>query len=57
MGLDTLIENQFGHWEKDPGVAHTLSLYRRGVDIELIFPLWASFSDIQADFQNYHIWE
>ena len=45
-----------GHktWQvaKAPEVAHIPSSYPRGVEIELIFPQRAAFSEIWADFQN-----
>ena len=50
----------FGHetWplDKMPEVAHIHSFYPKGVKIELIFALLAAVSEVQEDFQNYHIW-
>ena len=52
----------FGHetWPlvKVPEVAHTLYMLflPQGVEIELIFALQAVVSEIQANFQNCHIW-
>ena len=34
----------------------TYTFYVRGVEIELIFTLWAGVSEIWVDFQNCHIW-
>ncbi len=49
----------FGHetWQVAK-VPHIDSVYPRGEggEIELIFTLWAVVSEIQADFQNCHIW-
>ncbi len=49
----------FGHetWllAKVPEVAHTPFL-PQGVEIELIFALHAAVSELQADFQNCHLW-
>ncbi len=50
----------FGHetWPlavKVPEVAHILSFYPMGVEIELIFALRAVVSEIRADFQTCHI--
>ncbi len=52
MGLDALPENQLGHLPK----FNIYSLSTPGVEIELIFTLGAAVSEIQADFQNCHIW-
>ncbi len=38
---------------KVPEAAYGPSFYPSGVNIELIFYLWAVVSEIQADFQNY----
>ena len=51
----------FGHETsqvaKVPEVAHVYAhSLPQGVQIELIFALWAAVSDTQADFQNCHIW-
>ncbi len=31
-------------------------LYPHGVEIQLIFALWAAVSEIRSDFQSCHIW-
>ncbi len=41
---------------KVPEVAHILSLYPQGVEIELSFALPTAVSKIRAGFQNCHIW-
>ena len=42
---------------KVPEAAHIPVLFLpQGVEIELIFALWAAFHEIQADFQTCHIW-
>ena len=52
--------NILGHktWKlkKVPDVAYGPSFYPSGGEIELIFALWAAVSEIQADFENKHIW-
>ena len=40
---------------KIPEVAHILSFYAQGVEIDLIFTLGAAVSEILADFRNCHI--
>ncbi len=55
IGLDALLENQLGHLPKFQKL-HIYSISNSGVEIELIFPLWASVSEIHDDFQNFHIW-
>ncbi len=52
MDFYALLENQLGHLSK----FHIYSLSTPGVVIELIFTLGAAVSEIQADFQNCHIW-
>ena len=48
----------FGYetWQlaKVPEVAYALST--PGVEIEIIFALWATVSEIRTCFQNCHIW-
>ena len=55
MGLDTLLENQLGHLPKFQKL-HLYSISTSGVEIKLIFTLWAAFSEIRADLQTCHIW-
>ncbi len=55
MGLDALLENQLGHWQKFQKL-HIHSLFTLGVEIKLILALRAAVSKIRADFQNCHIW-
>ncbi len=55
MGLDDLLETQLGHWPKCQKL-HIYSLSTPGgVEIELIFGLWASVPEIWPDFQNSYI--
>ncbi len=46
------------HWSlaKVRKVTHIVVFLPHGGEIELIFYLWASVSDIQADFRNIPIW-
>ena len=46
---------KLGHWPKCQKLKYTLFL-PYGVEIELIFALWAAVSERRADFQNCHIW-
>ncbi len=52
MGLDARLENLLSHLPN----FHIYSLSNPGVEIELIFTLGAAVSEIQANFQNGHIW-
>ncbi len=46
-----------GIWKSSRSCIWTLFLFLpKGVEMELIFTLWAAVSKIRADFQNYHIW-
>ncbi len=55
MDLDVLLENRLGHLPMFQKL-HIYSISTSGVEIELIFTLWAAVSQIYADFQNCHIW-
>ncbi len=47
---------KLGHQPSSRSCTYSLFLLQ-GVEIELNFALWAAVSEIQADFQNHHIWE
>ncbi len=48
---------KLSHWPKCQKLhIYFLSIYPSGVGIELIFVLRAAVSEIEADFQNCHIW-
>ncbi len=49
------LDMELGHWAKFQKL-HIYCLSTQGIDIELIFPQLAAVSEIQADFQNCHIW-
>ncbi len=57
MGLDALLENQLDMLTI--GQSFRSCTYTRflsqGVEIELIFTLRAAVSEIQVDFQNFHV--
>ncbi len=46
---------QIGHLPKFQKL-HIYSISTSGVEIELIFTLWAAVSEIRAHFKNCHIW-
>ena len=51
MGLDALLEHQFGHLPK----FNITAFLPQGVEIELIFALGPAVSEIWANFQNCYI--